>query len=123
MHEISTDWLYYYVFVQEQWLLVFPNIVSIAKVVGVLSSTRVEGNYDGTLQVVIKMALICGNRVLFHLNVKSCILYFHQTKFSPQTIIVILRLLVSRKNLKELATIFISTHICIIHWRTHSHAY
>ncbi|XP_004295798.1 PREDICTED: homeobox-leucine zipper protein ROC2-like [Fragaria vesca subsp. vesca] len=36
----------------EQWLLVFPNIVSRAKLVGVLSSTRVEGNYDGTLQVM-----------------------------------------------------------------------
>ncbi|PRQ31656.1 putative START-like domain-containing protein [Rosa chinensis] len=35
-----------------QWLLVFPNIVSRAKVVGVLSSTRFEGNYDGTLQVM-----------------------------------------------------------------------
>ncbi|KAK9938465.1 hypothetical protein M0R45_015198 [Rubus argutus] len=36
----------------KQWLLVFPNIVSRGKLVGVLSSTRFKGNYDGTLQVM-----------------------------------------------------------------------
>ncbi|XP_050368998.1 homeobox-leucine zipper protein ROC2-like [Argentina anserina] len=36
----------------KQWLLVFPNIVSRANIVGVLSSSRSEGNYDGTLQVM-----------------------------------------------------------------------
>ncbi|XP_020417883.1 homeobox-leucine zipper protein MERISTEM L1 [Prunus persica] len=35
-----------------QWSQAFSNIVSRAAIVGVLSSTGVQGNYDGTLQVM-----------------------------------------------------------------------
>ncbi|KAM3744309.1 hypothetical protein ACB098_06G043100 [Castanea mollissima] len=36
----------------KQWSLVFSNIVSKAMILGILSSTGKEGNYDGTLQVM-----------------------------------------------------------------------
>lgn len=37
---------------QKQWSMVFSNIVSNAMILGVLSSTGLEGDYNQTLQVV-----------------------------------------------------------------------